>query len=181
MIPANDPKNGQCGDKIDILFVNERPGPTSLKTGFISFDNPDDSARRFRRLFVEVFGLKYGGKIFITNAVLWCPKVENYRNQNPTRLEVRCGVEILLDQIKQIKPKIIVAMGRSALNALYFCFNDNDDLSRARSINLKDMAGTIITKTPYKIIPLFHTSQLNLRNRSEKQQLKDWEKMATYI
>lgn len=177
VIPANDPANGQCGDEIDILFVNERPGPRAIDTGLISFENPDGSASRFKWLFESVFGLQYRKKIFITNAVLWCPKVKKYKNKTPTLSEIKSSSDILLNQINKIKPKIIVAMGRPALNALNFCFNESA-LNRARKIKLKNMAGSVITIKPYKIIPLFHTSSLNIRNRSEVKQLKDWEKMA---
>ena len=177
MIPANDPANGQHGDKIDILFVNERPGPKAIDTGLISFENSDGSAPRFKRLFKNVFGLKYRKKIFITNAVLWCPKIKNYRNTTPTSREVQDGSKILFDQIKKIKPKIIVAIGRPALNALNFCFN-NVTLNNTRKEKLKNIVGSVIIVKPYKIIPLFHTSPLNIRNRSESEQLKDWGKMA---
>ncbi|OJI08828.1 MAG: hypothetical protein COV08_02905 [Candidatus Vogelbacteria bacterium CG10_big_fil_rev_8_21_14_0_10_49_38] len=180
VIPANDPSNGQHNDKIDILFINERPGPTSIKTGFISFGNQDESAKRFKRLFEKVFGLKYRKRIFITNAVLWCPKVEKYKNKTPTILEIKCSSEILLNQIKSIKPKIIVAMGRSALNVLNFCFNEAT-LKRAKKTKLKNIVGSVITVKSYKIIPLFHTSPLNIGNRSESEQLKDWKKMARKI
>ena len=179
-IPANDPENGQPGNEIDILFVNERPGPTAIKTGLISFYNPDESARRFKRLFEKTFGLKYRKKIFSTNAVLWCPKIEKPKNINPNEKEVKDGVENLSDQIRKIKPKVIVAMGRKALNALSYCF-DNENLKRSKRIKLKNMVGNLITKMPYKIIPLFHTSPLNIRNRSESEQLEDWQKMARHI
>lgn len=177
VIPANDPANGQHGDKIDILFVNERPGPTAVKTGFVSPENPDESARRFKRLFEKVFGSKYRKKIFITNAVLWCPNVKKYKNKTPTLSEIKSSSDILSNQINKIKPKIIVAMGRPALNALNFCFNEAI-LNRARKTKLKNMVGRVITIKPYQIIPLFHTSPLNIRNRSEPEQLKDWRKMA---
>lgn len=180
VIPANDPANGYPGNKIDILFIGERPGPKALGTDLISFDNPDGSAGRGKRFFTKIFGLKYRTKIFITNAVLWCPKEKKYRNTNPTLQQIKCGSDILLDQIKKIKPKIIVVSGKSALNALYFCLND-DALNCARKMNLRDIAGTLITKTPYKVIPLFHTSSRNLINRSEIEQLKDWEKMKKLI
>jgi len=181
VIPANDPKNGEPGDGIDLMFVNERPGPTALKTGFISPENPDESARRFTRLFGKVFGMDYRKKIFITNAVLWCPKVENYTNQTPTSLEVECGVGVLLDQINKIKPKVIVAMGRHALNALRFCFPESSAINLARKKKLKDIVGTLIVANPHRITLLFHTSPLNVRNRAEKDQLKDWENLKRII
>lgn len=178
MIPSNDPLNGQPCDKIIILFVNERPGPTSLKTNVISFENPDGSARRFKRLFEKVFGLKFRKKIFITNSVLWCPKMKNYKNITPRNTEIKNSSKILLGQINKIKPSVIVTMGRTALTAVTHCFENNIILSHSKQLRLEKIAGSCISKTPYKIIPLFHTSQLNIKNRSEKQQLKDWLKMA---
>lgn len=181
IIPSNDPENGQLGNEIDILFVNERPGPTAIKTGFISFDNPDESARRFKRIFKNVFGLDYRKKIFITNAVLWCPKVENYKNQTPTPEEVKCGSKILSKQIIVIKPKIIVTIGLPALHALHFCFMDNVALEQAMNKRLRDVVGIPLIEKSYKIIPLFHTSPRNIPNRSESDQMTDWRKMATNI
>lgn len=180
VIPANDPANGQHGDKIDILFVNERPGPKAIDTGLISFENSGGSAPIFKYLFEKTFGLKYRKKIFITNAVLWCPKVKKYKNKTPTLSEIKSSSDILLNQINKIKPKVIVAIGRSALNALNFCFNE-DSLGRARKIKLKNMAGRAFAIKSYKIIPLFHTSPLSIRNRSKSEQLKDWRKMARKI
>lgn len=177
-IPANDPKNGQRGDKIDILFVNERPGPKATKQ--ISFENPDGSAKRFKFLFGKTFGLDYRKKIFITNAVLWCPQVEKPKNINPKRKDIKDGLENLSDQIKQLKPRVIVAMGRSALYALNLCFN-NDTLNRKEKLKFRDIVGDTITVESYKIVPLFHTSSRNIRNRSELEQLKDWKKMKTKI
>lgn len=180
-IPANDPKNGQCGDKIDILFINERPGPKACESGYITFENRDESAKRFKKLFIQTFGLNYRNRIFITNAVIWCPLTEPFRNYPPTHSEVKDGSKLLRDQIKKINPKVIVAMGRHALRALHYCFKDNINLKLAQKIKMDEMAGKVIAKNPHKIIPLFHTSSQCLRNRPESTQINDWQNMAKNI
>ena len=45
-VPEFDPKNGnECAK---FLFLLEAPGPRAVETGFISFDNPDPTARNFQ-------------------------------------------------------------------------------------------------------------------------------------
>lgn len=45
-VPDFDPLNGN--ENARILFILEAPGAKSVKTGYISFDNPDQSAKNFR-------------------------------------------------------------------------------------------------------------------------------------
>ena len=45
-VPNFDPLNGN--ENARILFVLEAPGAKAVKSGYISFDNPDQSARNFR-------------------------------------------------------------------------------------------------------------------------------------
>ncbi len=45
-VPGFDPKNGN--ELARYLFVLEAPGPQAIKTGSISFDNPDRTAANFR-------------------------------------------------------------------------------------------------------------------------------------
>jgi uracil-DNA glycosylase len=45
-VPDFDPLNGN--ENARILFVLEAPGAKAVKTGYISYDNPDQSARNFR-------------------------------------------------------------------------------------------------------------------------------------
>lgn len=157
IIPANDGKNGKFGDKIDILFVNERPGPTALIENVISFDNPDSSAWFFRHLFKETFRLKYRKKVFITNAVIWYPKGIKNKNQRPTPHEVRCGLQILYDQIEKLKPKIIVPLGTIAIGALKHLYKDRPEL---RSFKLGKNIRDVIQGKPI-IYPVYHTSLLS--------------------
>ncbi|MDE2128633.1 MAG: uracil-DNA glycosylase [Betaproteobacteria bacterium] len=45
-VPRFDPDNGN--ERAKFLFLLETPGPRAVETGFISFDNPDPTARNFR-------------------------------------------------------------------------------------------------------------------------------------
>ncbi|MCE1182497.1 MAG: uracil-DNA glycosylase [Rhodocyclales bacterium] len=45
-MPSFDPANGN--ETARFLFLLEAPGPRALDTGFISYDNPDQSARNLR-------------------------------------------------------------------------------------------------------------------------------------
>jgi len=176
-IPANDPKNGiPLINKIDILFINERPGPIALKeTSFISFDNPDSSAWFFKYLFEKTFGLKYRKKIFITNTIIWYPKLKNknYKNKKPTTQEIKCGLPILEDQIKKVNPKIIVPLGITAMRALKYIYKNKKKL---KTFKLTRDIRTIIKGEPI-IYPVFHTALQGRINRYEGEQLKDWEKL----
>ena len=45
-VPDFDPDNGN--ETAKYLFVLEAPGPKAVETGFVSFENPDQTARNFR-------------------------------------------------------------------------------------------------------------------------------------
>ncbi|MGE5199312.1 MAG: hypothetical protein ACM3H9_06705 [Rhodospirillaceae bacterium] len=44
-IPCFDPADG--GTDADILFLLEAPGPRAVQSGFVSRDNPDETAKNF--------------------------------------------------------------------------------------------------------------------------------------
>ncbi len=66
-VPDFDPKNGNENAKF--LFLLEAPGPKAVKTGLISFDNPDPTARNFRKQ-IDKAGIKLG-EIAVWNVVPW--------------------------------------------------------------------------------------------------------------
>lgn len=51
-VPFFDPSDG--GIHARILFLLEAPGPQAVRTGFISRDNPDPSARNLRQLLAPL-------------------------------------------------------------------------------------------------------------------------------
>ena len=66
-VPRIDPQNGN--EEARILFVLEAPGAQAVKTGFVSFDNPDQTARNFREQLIRA-GIDRS-EIVIWNIVPW--------------------------------------------------------------------------------------------------------------
>jgi uracil-DNA glycosylase len=50
-IPYFDPEDG--GVKAEVLFLLEAPGPRAVRAGFVSRDNPDETAKNFLQLNEE--------------------------------------------------------------------------------------------------------------------------------
>ncbi len=66
-VPGFDPDNGN--EKAKFLFLLEAPGPGAIETGIISFNNPDPSARNFKKQ-LSVAGVRKED-IAIWNVVPW--------------------------------------------------------------------------------------------------------------
>jgi uracil-DNA glycosylase len=66
-VPDFDPLDG--GDRAQVLFLLEAPGPKAVSSGFISRNNPDQTAKNFFLLNEEA-GIARGRTI-IWNAVPW--------------------------------------------------------------------------------------------------------------
>jgi DNA polymerase len=175
VIPKPDNQNGSVGAKI--LFLNERPGRIGPgKSGRISFENDDPTARWFREL-CSLTGINRK-EIFITNACLYYPNDPRYKDKPPTARELKCGAPVLQDQIDRIRPQLIVTMGNTALKALRYIFPQSQQLRRFR---LKRDIGALISDTTPVVYPLYHTSSRARVTRSKKAQLADWKKISQYL
>lgn len=175
VIPRPDNQNGSEGAKV--LFVNERPGRIGPgKSGRISFDNEDPTARWFREL-CSITGLDRK-EIFITNACLYYPDDPQYKDKPPTASELKCCAPILKDQILRIHPQIIVPLGNTALKALRYVFPDSREL---RQFRLRHNIGALITDTNPPIYPVYHTSARARVTRGKKEQEGDWRKIQTVL
>jgi uracil-DNA glycosylase family 4 len=169
-IPKIDPKNGIPGGNVILMFINERPGRVGPgRSDRISFENPDPTAYRFKRLF-ETLSIDRKN-IFITNVCIYYPLRADYHDVPPSAAEFNFSMEILNDQIKRVNPRIIVPMGNSALRALKKLFPE----SSLRKFSLKNNIGTSINDAiPYIVFPLYHTSNRAAITRREKDQERDW-------
>ena len=66
-VPGFDPEN--ANEQARYLFLLEAPGPKALQTGYVSLNNPDPSARNFRRQLSKA-GIE-AQEIAIWNVVPW--------------------------------------------------------------------------------------------------------------
>ncbi len=100
---------GEGDEKTEIMFIGEAPGLQEDKMGrpFVG------RAGKILTELIESIGLKRED-VYITNVVKCRPP----NNRDPTEKEIITCMDYLLEQIKTIKPKIIVALGRISAGAL---------------------------------------------------------------
>jgi len=174
-VPLPDEKNGGIGAKI--LFVNERPGRKGAgKSGKISFDNKDPTAKFFKELFLSINTSRKD--IFITNAVLCYPLIEGYTDTSPQSKQIKNCLFFLERQIKIINPNLLIPLGGIALQAIKFLFSNSIQL---KNFKLKNNIGEVITDTIPFIYPVYHTSLKATATRSKQKQRKDWQKIPVIL
>ncbi len=102
---------GEGAVSTEILFIGEGPGESEDKEGrpFVG------QAGQFLDEMLESINLKRED-VYITNVVKCRPP----HNRDPLEEEVRvCTSRYLFDQIKNIKPKLIVTLGRHSMQVFF--------------------------------------------------------------
>jgi uracil-DNA glycosylase len=106
-VPDFDPFDG--GSAARILFVLERPGPQAMKSGFISRDNPDESARNFRTLLAK-------SEIARADTCLW--NIVPWYDARSVRIsegDLQRGAAFLTELLKLMpRVRVVVFVGRRA-------------------------------------------------------------------
>ena len=138
----------------DLMFVGEAPGGDEDIQG-IPFVG---RAGQLLTKIIEAIGLTRDD-VFIANVIKCRPP----QNRNPEPDEVETCEPFLFGQIDVIKPKVIVALGKFAAQAL---LRTDAPISRIR--------GKVFDYRGAKLIPTFHPAYL-LRNPSSKREV--WEDM----
>jgi uracil-DNA glycosylase family 4 len=168
-------KNGGVNAKI--LFLVERPGRVGTgKSGRISFENEDPTAKFFRELFFST-GIDRKD-IFITNAVLCHPIITGYKDTPASTKELKNCLYFLEKQVKIIRPKLIVTSGTKPLQAIKYLYPHRATLKK---FELKNNIGEAITDERPFIYPLYHTSLRARLTRTENQQKEDWSKIPKIL
>lgn len=135
----------------DICFIGEGPGGTEDETGR-PFSGP--AGRQLTRI-VEAMGYRRD-EVYICNAVNCRPP----GNRIPEKFEVEACHEFLLGQIRAVKPKLLVALGASALKAI---------TGTRRAFKVQEVRGKWQEFEGLPLMPTYHPSALL---RPENQGLK---------
>ena len=149
---------GEGNPDANILFVGEGPGQKEdeLCRPFIG-----RSGQLLTRT-LEAIGLSRKD-VFITNVVKCRPP----NNRKPLEQESNtCTQELLFNQIKIIRPKVICTLGATAMQALV---DKNAKITKIR--------GNLIKKNMLTIIPTYHPAYI-LRNRKELEKFTNDIKLA---
>ena len=139
----------------EIIFVGEGPGETEDKFGrpFIG------KAGQLLEKIIDKMGYSRE-TVFIGNIVKCRPP----NNRDPQKDEVESCIPFLEDQIKILEPKVIVCLGKVALNNL---LNTNHPISKVRGQLFKFMG--------IPVIPTYHPAFiLHKKDREEISRVK-WE------
>lgn len=117
-VPAFDPENGN--EKAKYLLLLEAPGPKAVKTGYISFDNPDPSARNLREQLTASGFVR--DEIAIWNVVPWYLGNNDATSIRPAMAaDVRAGFQYLgLVVAAMPNLRCIVLVGHAARQAHMF-------------------------------------------------------------
>jgi uracil-DNA glycosylase family 4 len=146
------------------VFVGEAPGRLGADRTQIPFFG-DQTGKNFERL-LKVSGFTRD-EIFITNAVLCNPRDDKGNNATPKNEEIqKCSLYLSL-VIDIIKPKIIVTLGQSALNAL--------DAIKSHSFILKESVAKPVNWADYTVIPMYHPGPRALIHRNFTAQIGDFQ------
>ncbi len=100
---------GEGSVDAEVMFIGEAPGRVESETGR-PFVGP---AGHFLTELIESIGRRRED-VFITSVVKHRPPM----NRKPTQKEINACLPYLKEQIEIIKPKVIVLLGSTALNAV---------------------------------------------------------------
>jgi uracil-DNA glycosylase family 4 len=157
--------NNSVGDlNAELFFVGEAPGRLGADKTEVPFHG-DATGRNFEDLMA--FAGISRNDIFVTNAVLCNPKDESGNNSTPTLVEASNCQPFLKRQIELVNPKIVVALGATALRALA-----GIELHR---LSLNQHVRTIHTWFGRQLIPLYHPGRKAMIHRCFANQRSDYQ------
>ena len=160
--------NGNLNAKI--MFIAEAPGRKGADISGVPLCG-DQTGRNFDAL-MEHSGLRRED-VFITNAVLCNPRDEQDRNSTPTKQEIaECSI-YLRAILEIVQPKIVVTLGRVALDALR-------DIE-AHTVMLAQDTGQRIAWKGRWLVPLYHPGPRARLHRSLSDQKNDFVRLAGIV
>ncbi len=160
-------KNGNLN--ADIMFIAEAPGPRGADISGIPLHG-DETGKNFEKLLSSINWTR--SDVFITNAVLCCPTNENGKVRPPNKSEVKNCSSHLARIIDLVNPKVVVTLGKKALEAL-------NDIEKHQLVFSNDIA-TFTKWNNRWLYPLYHPSPqvINTRKRTYEQQETDFKQLA---
>ena len=160
--------NGRVISKI--MFIAEAPGRLGADLSGIPLSG-DKTGDNFEALLQSV---NWDRKdVFITNAVLCNPQLDNGTNSTPVTEEiVNCSTYLGM-QIDLVRPDVVVTLGTIALRALRFIHPHKYELKRDVS-SLLHWAGR-------RLVPLYHPGPRVHVYRSFSQQMADFRKLTSFV
>jgi uracil-DNA glycosylase family 4 len=150
----------------DIMFVGEAPGADEDVQGepFVG------AAGQLLTKIIQATG-QSRDTVYIANILKCRPDmpVGAPGNRKPTPDEMKTCIPYLLEQIQIIRPKVIIALGATAVEGLF-----------GKPIPITKQRGNWMTFRDIPVMPTFHPAYL-LRNQAPSEKRKVWEDMLAVM
>lgn len=152
---------GEGDPNAQIMFIGEAPGEMEDKTGrpFVG-----RAGQLLTQMIDDAVGIGRN-EVYIANTVKCRPP----SNAMPTHAQTASCKQFLLKQIEIVSPKVIVALGKTALETLL-----------STEISITKVRGKVFKVGQTQLVATFHPSFL-LRNPSEIESVKNDFKLAASI
>ena len=158
---------GEGNIDADIFFCGEAPGAEEEEQGrpFVG------RAGQLLTKMITATGLTRED-VYIANIMNWRPEMENeFGNRPPTQQEMEVCLPYLKAQLSVVKPKVIVALGATAVNGL---------LGVDHNRRMHDVRGKWFEFDNIPLIITFHPSYI-LRNNSNASKRQIWEDLLSVM
>jgi len=145
-----------------LMFIGEAPGADEDEQGepFVG------KAGQLLTKIIQTMGLSRGA-VYIANILKCRPDTPGQAsgNRKPTPEEMQTCIPFLLEQIDLIRPKVIVALGATAVEGLL-----------GKTIGITRLRGQWRTYRGIPLMPTYHPAYL-LRNQALSEKRRVWEDM----
>ena len=147
----------------DIFFCGEAPGAEEEEQGEVFVGR----AGQLLTKIIEAMGLRRS-EVYIGNIMNWRPETPNrIGNRPPTQEEMRFCLPYLIGQVEIVRPKVLVALGLTAVNGL---------LGYDANRKMRDCRGHWFEFHKIPLLVTYHPSYL-LRNGTSASKRMVWEDM----
>lgn len=146
----------------DVMIIGEAPGKNENLKGmpFVG------AAGKWLNILLEGAGLNRSN-CYVTNVIKYQPPGNDISTLTATQY-VQKNIPYLINEIKSVRPKVIVPMGNVALHALGYSYK----IGKAR--------GAVFQSNLGKVIPTFHPAALFRQWNEMYTVQKDWAKIAKH-
>lgn len=170
------PVVGEGSHDAAIMFVGEAPGENEAKTGrpFCG------AAGRFLDELIASIGLKRAD-VYITNVVKDRPP----ENRDPTPEEIALYSPFLDRQVKIIRPKVIVTLGRHSMGYVMRRYDLDLELEPISKIHGKSFETSFIDgnnqPVPITVVTLYHPASALYNGGMRDTHKKDFEILKRFV
>ena len=146
----------------ELMFIGEAPGADEDEQGepFVG------KAGQLLTKIIQAMGLSRDA-VYIANILKCRPDTpgQSAGNRKPTPEEMQTCIPFLHEQIDLIRPKVVVALGATAVEGLL-----------GKTIGITKLRGTWKTYRGIPLMPTYHPAYL-LRNQAPSEKRRVWEDM----